>query len=156
MRKNSIAKMIPILEKLANSFHYELVDVAVEKENTGKYLRIYLDKQEGITLDDCEQYHRQVQPLVEDIDYDFLEVSSPGIDRPLKSEKDFLRHIGQEVEMRFYKALEGKKSLTGTLLDFNQGIIRLQVNNEEKTFSQKDIAVVKLFIDMDQVKEILF
>ncbi len=154
MAKKTVAQMMAVCEKLAQTLGYELVDMGIEKESTGQYLRIYLDKQQGITLDDCEKYHRQVQPLVESIDYDFLEVSSPGIDRPLKTEKDFLRSIGIEVEVRLYKSHQGQKKLIGFLIGFEEGQVRLKTAVEELTFALKELALVKPFIDMDGIEEV--
>ena len=90
---------------------YELVDVCLDKENTGKFLRIYVDRPEGMSLDDCERYHRAIMPLVESYDFDFLEVSSPGIDRPLKKDQDFERALGEEVEVHLFKAVDVRRSL---------------------------------------------
>ena len=87
----------PRCQALADRMNLELVDVCLDKEGAGKYLRIYIDKPEGISLDDCEAYHRAIQPQLEQYDYDFLEVSSPGVDRPLKKDRDFDRAIGSEV-----------------------------------------------------------
>lgn len=89
--------MEPKAQRLADKLGFELVDVTLDKESTGNYLRVYIDKPEGISLDDCEVYHRALQPLVEDYDYDFMEVSSPGVDRPLKKDRDFERALGSEV-----------------------------------------------------------
>lgn len=156
MVKKTVDSILPICKKTAEYFGYELVDVAVEKENTGKYLRIYLDKEEGITLDDCEKYHRKIQPMVEDVDYDFLEVSSPGIDRPLKTEKDFLRNIGLLVELRFYKSHNGMKNLIATLLEFsNEGITVKTQDQKEQHFILTDLALVKPFIDMEGIDEVI-
>ena len=85
MARSELSAVVePKCQRLADSLGFELVDVSLDKEGAGKYLRIYIDKPEGITLDDCERYHRAIAPQVEDFDYDFLEVSSPGVDRPLK------------------------------------------------------------------------
>ena len=93
----------PKCQRLADEMGYELVDVCLDKENTGKFLRIYVDRPEGMSLDDCERYHRAIMPLVESYDFDFLEVSSPGIDRPLKKDRDFERALGHptKMELRF-------------------------------------------------------
>ena len=70
-------------------------------------------------LDNCEKYHRAIQPLVEDYDYDFLEVSSPGIDRPLKRDRDFERALGSEVEVHLFRAMDGVKEFSGVLTAFD-------------------------------------
>ena len=106
------ANVTPKCQRLADQLEFELVDVSLDKEGAGKYLRIYIDKPEGISLDDCEKYHRAIQPQLEDYDYDFLEVSSPGVDRPLKKDRDFERAIGTEVEVHLFKAMDGTKLIT--------------------------------------------
>lgn len=97
---------------LALEMNYTLVDVELVKEATGRFLRFFIDKPGGVTLDDCEAFHRALIPLVEDVDYDYMEVSSPGVDRPLKRQKDFDQAVGEQVEVRLYRPVEGVKSLT--------------------------------------------
>ena len=93
MAQSDLTRVIePACQKLAEQHGFELVDVELVREGASRYLRIYIDKPDGITLNDCETYHRAVTPLVERVDYDFLEVCSPGLDRPLKKQKD-LRSI---------------------------------------------------------------
>ena len=113
------AKARPLAEKSG----YELVDVCLDKEPTGKYLRFYIDKAEGVTLDDCEAFHKAVRPLAETVDYDFMEVSSPGIDRPLKKDRDFERNLGTEIEIKLFKPIDGMKVVTGILAGLEEGNI---------------------------------
>ncbi len=94
MAKAEVASIEKRCEIIAADMGYELVDIAIEKEPTGKYLRFYIDRPEGISLDDCEAYHKAVRQLADALDYDFMEVSSPGIDRPLKKDRDFERALG--------------------------------------------------------------
>ena len=82
-KNQNLQKITAICEKLAEKLGYELCDAAIEKEPTGRYLRIYIDKDGGVTLDDCEAYHRAVQPSLESFDYDFLEVCYTECDRAL-------------------------------------------------------------------------
>lgn len=97
MAQSDLTRVIePACQKLAQQFGFELVDVELAREGASRYLRIYIDKPDGITLSDCETYHRAVAPLVERVDYDFLEVCSPGLDRPLKKQKDFDKHGGRD------------------------------------------------------------
>ncbi len=147
-------KVTPLAGKLAGQLGYELVEVCLEKEPQGRYLRIYLDKPEGISLDDCEKYHRAIMPLVENYDYDFLEVSSPGVDRPLKTERDFQRHLGDEVEVRFYKPVDGTKVLSGTLVDYENGDVMIAIGGIEKRLEKKTIALVKPVVDMEGVETV--
>ncbi len=130
---------------------YELIDVELVKESTGRFLRFYIDKEGGVSLDDCESYHRRIQPLMENIDYDYMEVSSPGADRPLKTERDFERAVGQMVEVRLYRPVNGVKVFTGELAGLENG--RVNIVDAEGTglsFERKQVALVKLFIDFDE------
>ena len=144
----------PKCQLLADKLGFELVDVALDKEAAGKYLRIYIDRPEGISLDDCEKYHRAIQPQLESYDYDFLEVSSPGVDRPLKKDKDFERAIGSEVEAKLIKALDGQKLITGVLTDFSRDEIVLDVAGAERRIARKAIAIVRPVVDMEGVETV--
>lgn len=149
-----ISAVGPKCQRVADQMGFELVEVALDKEPTGKYLRIYIDKPEGITLDDCEKYHRAVMPLVENYDYDFMEVSSPGIDRPLKTDRDFERNLGAEVEVRLFKPLDGAKELQGILAGYDKENLILEVAGENKEIPRKAAALVKPIVDMEGVEEV--
>lgn len=144
----------PKCQNLADKMNLELVDVCLDKEGAGKYLRIYIDKPEGISLDDCEAYHRAIQPQLEQYDYDFLEVSSPGVDRPLKKDRDFDRTIGSEVEVHLFKQLDGSKLIQGVLADYTKTEIVLDVSGEEKHILRKACALIKPVVDMDGVESV--
>lgn len=144
----------PRCRRLAEEQGLELVDVCLDKEGAGKYLRIYIDKPEGVSLDDCERYHRAIQPQLESYDYDFLEVSSPGVDRPLKKDRDFERAIGQEVEVHLFKAVDGLKLITGNLADFSRDEIVLDTPAGEKRLSRRACALVKPVVDMEGVENV--
>lgn len=144
----------PKCQRLADELGFELVDVGLDKEPTGKYLRIYIDKPEGITLDDCEKYHRAIQPQLESYDYDFLEVSSPGVDRPLKKDRDYERAMGLEVEIHLFKAIDGQKTFTGELTGFTRDEMTIMVNGQEMTFSRRAASQVKPVVDMDGVADV--
>lgn len=148
----AITQISAIAEKLADAMGYELIEAAFEKENTGMYLRFYLDKEGGITLDDCEAYHRALQPRIEQFDYDFMEVCSPGVDRPIKNQRDADRCLGLEIEVRLYKPLDGQKVFTGTFTGYENGDITISAAGGERTFLKKDIAVARCTIDMDEVE----
>ncbi len=140
--------------RLAEQMGFELVDVSLDRESAGKYLRLYIDKPEGISLDDCEAYHRAIQPQLEDYDYDFLEVSSPGVDRPLKKDRDFERALGSEVEVRLFKALDGQKQLTGTLSDFDRETVTLIIAEAELRIPRRAMALCRCVVDMDGVESV--
>ena len=112
MAQSDLTRVIePACRKLAEKFAYELVDVELVREGASRYLRIYIDKPDGITLNDCETYHRAVAPLVERVDYDFLEVCSPGLDRPLKKQRDFDAHAGKPVEVHLFRPINRQKQM---------------------------------------------
>ena len=144
----------PKCKALADRLGYELVDVCLDKESAGKYLRIYIDKEEGISLDDCETYHRAIQPQLESYDYDFLEISSPGVDRPLKKDRDFERAAGSEEEVRLFKAMDGQKVITGVLAGLDGKDIVLMLPEGEKRIPRRAAALVKPVVDMEGVESV--
>ena len=154
MAKAEVAAIEARCAKIAADMGYELVDAAVEKEPTGKYLRFYIDRPEGISLDDCEAYHKAVRQLADSVDYDFMEVSSPGIDRPLKKDRDFERALGTEVEIKLFKAVDGVKVITGTLAGLEDGDIVLDTPEGEKRVARKAAALVKPIVDLSGIEEV--
>lgn len=145
----------PKCHALTQRMGLELVDVCLDRESAGKYLRIYLDKPEGLTLDDCESYHRAIQPQLEAYDYDFLEVSSPGVDRPLKTPRDYERHLGDEVEVKLFKAVDGAKLYTGVLAGLDEdGQILLDTPQGRRAFPRKAAATVRPVVDMTGIENV--
>ena len=140
--------------KAAEKMGFELVDVCMDKEPTGKYLRIYIDKPEGISLDDCEAFHKTVRPWAESVDYDFMEVSSPGLDRPLKKGRDFERNLGCEIEIKLFKPMDGKKILTGVLAGLLDGMILIDTAEGRKEVAKKAAALVKPIVDLEGIEEV--
>lgn len=131
---------------------FELVDVEYVKEGGNWYLRAYIDKPGGIAVDDCEVISRALSDQLDEEDFIeesyILEVSSPGLGRPLKKEKDFARSIGQEVELRTYRAVNRQKEFTGILSAYDKESITLELENEETlVFDRADVALVRLAFD---------
>lgn len=144
MAQSELTRVIePACRDLADRLHYELVDVELVREGANRYLRIYIDKPDGITLNDCETYHRAVIPMVERVDYDFLEVCSPGVDRPLKKQKDYDAHVGQQVEISLYKPLDKRRRFEGELLGLREGEVSLLCGGQTLRFKLSDIAQCK-------------
>ena len=140
----------PVAERMG----YELVDVALEKEPTGKYLRFYIDKEAGVTLDDCEAFHKAVRQLADAVDYDFMEVSSPGINRPLKKDRDFERSLGSEIEIRLFKPIDGTKVITGVLAGLEEGNIVLDTGEGRTLIPRKAAALVRPVVDMEGIEDV--
>ena len=140
--------LLPIIEK--NQF--ELVDVEYVKEGSIWYLRAYIDKQGGITVDDCEIVSRALSDLLDKEDFIadayILEVSSPGLGRPLKKDKDFARSVGEEVEIHLFKPLNKKKEYIGLLQAFDKKSITIQTEDgEELLIPRAEIALIRLTFD---------
>ena len=154
MAKAEVAAIEARCGKIAESMGFELVDAAIEKEPTGRYLRFYIDKPEGISLDDCEAYHKAVRSIADTVDYDFMEVSSPGIDRPLKKDRDFERNLGSEIEVKLFKPMDGAKLLTGILAGLEDGEILLETAEGMKRIPRKAAALVKPVVDMEGIEEV--
>ncbi len=149
----NMLRITALCERTAQKLGYELCDAAIEKEPTGRYLRIYIDTEGGITLDDCEKYHRAVQPSLENFDYDFLEVCSPGIDRPLKTKRDIEKSLGMLVEARLYKPVNGSKAMQGLLMAMDEEKVVLQCGEESVELSRKAVAQVRLVPDLSALEE---
>ena len=154
MAKTGTAAIESRCAKIAEDMGFELVDIGVEKEPTGRYLRFYIDKPEGISLDDCEAYHKAVRSIADSVDYDFMEVSSPGIDRPLKKDRDFERNLGSEIEVKLFKPIDGSKLLTGILAGLEDGDILLETPAGVQRIPRKAAALVKPIVDMEGIEDV--
>ena len=140
-----------LAQKLADELQLELVDVELVKEPTGRFLRFFVDTDEGVSVDELENFHRRIMPLVERVDYDYMEVSSPGADRPLKTERDFERAQGARVELNTYRAIDGAKHFTGELAGLRDGDIVLKTDDgREASFPRREVAVVRPLIEFDE------
>ena len=140
--------LMPIIE--ANNF--ELVAVEYVREGSNWYLRAYIDKEGGINIDDCELVSRALSDKLDEKDFIedayILEVSSPGLGRPLKKDKDFTRSIGELIEIKLYKAVNKQKEFEGVLVAFSKDTVTIECEDgEEVTFDRSDIALVRLAID---------
>ena len=141
-----------ILQPIVEEHGFELVDVEYVKEGSIWYLRAYIDKPGGITVNDCETVSRKLSDILDEKDYIddayILEVSSPGLGRPLKKEKDFKRSLGEEVEIRTYRMIEKQKEFTGILRAYDETTVTIEMENgTEKTFDKSNIALIRLAFD---------
>ena len=127
-------------------------DVEYVREGSERYLRIYIDKEGGFTVDDCEMVSRKLSDWLDEKDFIddsyILEVSSPGLGRPLKKEKDFARSIGEEVEIRTYRAIDRQKEFIGILVEYDKDTVTIEYEDETKqVFNRADIAIIRLALD---------
>jgi len=141
-----------LLQPIMEINHFELVDVEYLKEGSNWYLRIYIDKEGGITINDCEVVSRAFSELLDEDDYItgayIMEVSSPGLGRPLKKEKDFARNLNREVEIHLYKAKDKTKEFRGILEDYTDKTVTIITEEEvEIVFDKKDISLIRLAFD---------
>ena len=148
IEKRTEELILPIVEEQG----FELVDVEYVKEGGTMYLRAYIDKSGGIAVNDCETVSRALSDLLDKEDYIadsyILEVSSPGLGRPLKKEKDFKRSVGKAVEIRLYRAVDRKKEFEGILTAYDdQSVTIEQEDGTEASFERAAIALIRLAFD---------
>ena len=135
--------VVKLVETTVNGLGYELADL--ERSGRGM-LRVFIDKPEGITVDDCQIVSNQLTRLfmVESVDYDRLEVSSPGLDRPLKKEADFSRFAGEKVQLKLRMPLDGRKNFVGMIAGVNDGILQLNVDGSPVTIELSNLDKARL------------
>ncbi len=141
-----------ILKPITETNQFELVDVEYVKEGGTWYLRAYIDKPGGITVDDCELVSRAANDILDEEDFIdesyVFEVSSPGLGRPLKKEKDFKRSLGEEVEVRTYRAIDRRKEFTGILCAYDGDTVTIELENgQTMQIARADIALIRLAFD---------
>ena len=136
-----------LLKSIIENIGYELYDVRYEKEGKDYYLRIIIDKPEGIDINDCEKVNNAINDILDEADYIkdqyFLEVSSPGLERILRKDKHFEKQIGNEISLKLFKAIDKQKELIGTLEEYNKEELTIKVDDETLKINLKDIAIAK-------------
>lgn len=151
LKKTEIEKKCEeLVQPIVDAHQFELVDVEYVKEGSNYYLRVFADKEGGINIDDCVTISRELEVKLDADDFIedayILEVSSPGLGRPLKKDKDLKRSIGSDVEVKLYKAIDKQKEFEGQLVAFDENTITIQ-NGQEITFNRNDIALIRLALD---------
>lgn len=148
-------KIEQLTEKLVTdviSYEYELVDVEYVKENKEMYLRILIDKAGGMSIDDCEELSRIIGDKLDEDDFIddsyYLEISSPGLDRTLKKDRDFIREVGKLVEVKLFKAIEKYgKEFVSKLNGLNGNMVLLEIDGDLLEIDKKSIAKINLYIE---------
>ena len=152
MKKNITTEIEELVLPITETNNLELVDVEYVKEGGEFFLRVYIDKEGGVSLNECELVTRALNPILDEKDpikenY-YLEVSSPGLDRPLKKDKDFVKYKGRNVEIKLYKPINGSKVHEGELIGLTEDKnIKVIIDNKEIEFNKKDVALIRLAIE---------
>lgn len=151
MKREAVEEFVSsVVEGIIAGTNLELVDVDYVRERDW-YLRVYLDKPGGVDLDDCQMVSEKLSAVLDEKDpiaenY-LLEVSSPGLDRVLKKDKDFIRYNGSDVDIQLFKPINGSKQYTGVLQGYSDTTIEFLINGESETFERTAIAQIRLHLD---------
>lgn len=150
-RKEVLKKLRGICNSIAEDLDYELVDLEYVKENGRYFLRVYIHKDGGVDLEDCQKMSKNLSEKLDQEDpirgtY-YLEVSSPGLDRPLKSDKDLKRSIESDIEIKLYSPFDGKKDYEGKLIYFDSDSIKIEKDNQEIVeIPRESISMIRLSV----------
>ena len=152
VREQYEQKAEAMAQPIIDQFGFELVDVEYVKEACNWYLGFYFEKEGGINVDDCEAVSRIFSDKLDELDFIedayIMEVSSPGLGRPLKKEKDYVRSMGKEVEIRTYRPINKEKEFYGILSAYDESSVTITTEDQkEQTFEKADIALIRLAFD---------
>lgn len=151
MAKRKVEDIVFELAKpIIDRYNFELVEIEFKKEGPDWFLRVYIDKEGGITIDDCQSVSEELSDLLDEADpieqsYIF-EVSSPGIDRPLKTERDYRKNNGRPIEIKLFSPMDGKKVIEGTLKGHTDTTVEIEVDGKGINIEKDSIAVIKPLI----------
>ena len=153
MKVKSIDEIQNALQPIADEMQIEIVEVEF-KQGHSPALTVYIDTENGVDLDTCEKFHRAIDVVLDEVDPTFgapytLNVSSPGLDRPLKTARDFEKCMGERVEIKLYAPLKGKKFLEATLVGYDENCVSVQDKNETLKLEKSKIAKICRAIDFD-------
>ena len=151
IEKKTEGLLVPLCAELG----FEPVDVEFVKEGTDQILRAYIDKPGGIRIDDCENLSRRLEVLLDRDDFIdeayVLEVSSPGLLRPIRKDKDFVRNLEKDVEMKLFKAEHGEKEWIGVLKAFDEQTVTLLAEGGELGFARDNISLLRPYVDFAEL-----
>ncbi|MCR4618819.1 MAG: ribosome maturation factor RimP [Lachnospiraceae bacterium] len=151
LREDYEAKCEELLKPIADAAGVKIYDVEYVKEGSDFYLRSYIDKEGGVNIDDCETVSRALSDALDKEDFIadayIMEVSSPGLGRTLKKDRHLEYSLGEEVEIKLYKPLDGCKDFEGTLKSYDKDNIVISDGDGDKSFGRKDIAIIRLKLD---------
>ena len=145
------ARTEELLLPIAEENGVEIYDVEYVKEGVEWYLRAYIDREDGVNIQDCENVSRKLSDRLDEEDFIeeayILEVSSPGLGRPLKKDRHLEKSLGKEVELRLYRPQEKQKEFEGILKAYDKDSVTLEIQEEERKFAKSDIALIRLALD---------
>lgn len=153
MKIKGIEEIQAVLEPIAAEVGVEIVEVEF-KQGREPALTVYIDQEGGVDLDACERFHRAIDPVLDEFDPTFgapytLNVSSPGLDRPLKTDRDFMKCVGEKVEVKLFAPLKGKKTFESVLKGHDETCVYLDSDGEEWKLERAKIAKICRAIDFD-------
>ncbi len=153
MKVKSIEEIQNALQPIADEMDIEMVEIEL-KQGKAPALTVYIDKEGGVDLDTCEKFHRAIDPVLDEVDPTFgapytLNVSSPGLDRPLKTARDFQKCMGEKVEVKLFAPLKGKKFFEAKLVGYDGNCIELEDKGEVVKLEIAKIAKICRAIDFD-------
>ena len=140
-------KVEELVTKPINDLGYKVYDVMYVREGKDNYLRIFIDNDQGISLDDCEKVNNAITDMLDEADIIkdqyFLEISSPGVERHIRKDQQLEENIGKDINIKLFKPIDKQKELTGTLQNFNKEQITLLIDNQEVTIERNNISSMK-------------
>ncbi len=152
MNVKPLSEIKEFLEKYAEPLGIEIVDI--EWDDKAEALTVFIETEAGVDVDTCEQFHNAIMEPIDELDPTFdkpytLNVSSPGLDRPFKSERDFERNLSKEVEIKLYAPLKGKKFLEGVLTEFDENSVTVEIGKEQIKIQKNKIAKINKAIKFE-------
>ncbi len=153
MKVRSIEEIQSAVQPIADEMSIEIVEIEF-KQGKDPALTFFIDTENGVDLDTCEKFHRAIDLVLDEVDPTFgapytLNVSSPGLDRPLKTDRDYEKAMGQKVEVKLFAPMQGKKLFEGTLKSHDESCVYIDVKGEEVKFEKSKIAKICRAIDFD-------
>ena len=147
MKKNIRETVRELISPTVTELGYDIWDITYAKIGADYHLEITIDKEDGINIDDCEKVHRAIDPILDEIDpiegFYYLDVSSPGVERELRVDEHITLSVGQKVEAKLFAPKDSIKSLVGTLLSFEDGVVKIDCEGQEYSFARADISKLK-------------
>lgn len=150
MSKKIVNEVKKLSEKYLEENDLEVVKISFTKEGPHRYLRILLDKEDGILLKDCQEFSRFLNKNLNDNiikDKYFLEVSSPGVERELYNEKDYKKFTGSEVDIKLYQTIDGRKKVTGVLKGFTESYFKVEIKDEVIELPRNKVSKINLHVN---------